>query len=150
MPTSKMSDLRKGAQPEFPAPVSVGERPWGTEDLLVLVSKKFMLKRLVIKAGSKGGLQYHRRKDECGILISGNMVIRFDNGEGGLTERNMSSGDVFHFPPGVVHQEEALTDCVIIEASTPHFNDRVRSEKEYGLLDEGGLPTTLSSEIEER
>ena len=49
-----------------------------------------------------------------------------------------------------MHQEEALTDCIIIEASTPHFNDRVRSEKDYGLIDGRGLPTTLPDEIEER
>ena len=30
----------------FPKPQSVGERPWGTEDLLALVSKKFSVKRL--------------------------------------------------------------------------------------------------------
>ena len=147
---TEVSDLKKGAQPNFPEPESVGDRPWGTEDLLVLVPQKYMLKKLFVKAGSKGGLQYHRRKDECGVLISGKMIIRYDDGEGALTERHISSGDAFHFPPGVVHQEEALTDCVIIEASTPHFNDRVRSEKDYGLRDGGGLPTTLSDEIEER
>ena len=35
-----------------------------------------------MKAGNKGGLQYHRLKDECGILLEGKMVIRFDNGNG--------------------------------------------------------------------
>ena len=30
----------------------------------------------------------------------------------------------------------------IIEASTPHFNDRVRVEKKYGLEIKDGLPTT--------
>ena len=41
----------------------------------------------------------------------------------------LSKGKIFHFPPGVIHQEKALTDVEIIEASTPHFNDRVRVEK---------------------
>ena len=147
---TKVSDLKKGMQPNFPKPTSVGDRPWGTEHLLALVPHKYMLKKLFVKAGSKGGLQYHRCKDECGVLISGKMIIRFYDGKGALSERQISSGDAFHFPPGVVHQEEALTDCIIIEASTPHFNDRVRSEKEYGLLENEGLPTTLPDEIEER
>lgn len=140
----------KGAQPLFPTPESVGARPWGTEELLVLVPGKYMLKKLTVKAGNKGGLQYHRLKDECGTLISGEMIIRFDDGKGGLTERVVKAGDSFHFPPGVVHQEEAVTDCVIIEGSTPHFNDRVRAEEEFGLDASQGLPTTSLDEIEER
>ena len=55
-----------------------------------------------------------------------------------------------HFPPGLVHQEEALEDCFIIEASTPHFNDRVRMEESYGLGLPSGLPTTEESQIEIR
>lgn len=56
----------------------------------------------------------------------------------------------FHFPPGAVHQEEAVTDCVIIEASTPHFNDRVRVEESYGQIIDGGLQSTTIDEVEER
>ena len=137
-------------QPKFPQPKSVGERPWGTEDLLVLIPGKLMLKRLFVKAGSKGGLQYHRLKDECGILLQGEMIIRFDNGEGEIKERRVTAGDAFHFPPGAVHQEEAVTDCLIIEGSTPHFNDRVRCESEYGFGTSEGLPTTNLEDIEEK
>jgi len=140
----------KGAQPHFPTPESVGVRPWGTEELLVLVPGKYMIKKLTVKAGNKGGLQYHRLKDECGTLISGEMIIRFDDGQGRLIERVVKAGDSFHFPPGVVHQEEAITDCVIIEGSTPHFNDRVRAEEEFGLGAPKGMPTTTLDEIEER
>ena len=59
----------------------------------------------------------------------------------------LKKGDVFHFPPGIPHQEEALTKCIIIEASTPHFNDRVRVEKKYGIISKGGLPTTSLQDI---
>ena len=40
----------------------LGKRDWGKEILLGMVSKKFSLKKLLIKAGNKGGLQYHRKK----------------------------------------------------------------------------------------
>lgn len=143
-----MQGLKKGEQPIFPDPESVGPRPWGQEELLVLVSGKYMLKKLTIKAGSKGGLQCHRLKDECGVVISGEMIIRYDDGSGQLTQRVVGPGDAFHFPPGVVHQEEAVTDVVIIEGSTPHFNDRIRCEPEYGIDDMEGLPTTSADEIE--
>lgn len=131
----------------FPEPKSVGDRPWGTEDLIALVSKQFSVKRLKIKAGNKGGLQYHRLKDEVAVMISGKMLIRYDLGDKVLREKIVGPGEVVHFPPGLVHQEEALTDCEIIEASSPHFNDRVRVEEEYGLGEPIGLPTTNQDEI---
>ncbi len=132
----------------FPIAQSVGERPWGSEDLIGLVSNKFSVKRLKIKAGNKGGLQYHRLKDEVAIIISGKMLIRYDLGDNMLREKVVETGSVVHFPPGLVHQEEAITDCEIIEASTPHFNDRVRVEELYGLGAPQGMPTTQLQDIE--
>lgn len=134
----------------FPVAQSVGHRPWGTEVLLALVSKQFSVKRLKIKAGNKGGLQYHRFKDEVAVMISGQMLIRYDLGDKVLREKTVNAGDVVHFPPGLVHQEEAITDCEIIEASSPHFNDRVRVEEVYGFGKPQGLPTTVADEIELR
>lgn len=138
-------------QPRFPKPESVGPREWGTEELLVLVSGKYTLKKIFLKAGSKGGLQFHRQKNECGIIISGKMIVRYDDGVGSLVEKIVGEGEVFHFEPGVVHQTEAIEDTIYIEASTPHFNDRVHVESLYGIIGEdGGLPTTTADEIEFR
>jgi mannose-6-phosphate isomerase-like protein (cupin superfamily) len=134
----------------FPEKQTVGERPWGTEDLLALVTEKFSVKILKIKAGNKGGLQFHRLKDEVAVLISGELLIRYDLGDKVIRERVVRAGEAVHFMPGLVHQEEALTDCVIIEASTPHFNDRVRVEEIYGYGAAEGLPTTQLEEIEFR
>ena len=142
-----MVELRKGEKPKFLKPEDLGERPWGKEELLVLVPNKYMLKKLTIKRGSKGGFQYHRLKDECGVLISGKLLVRFDNGSGGVDERVIHPGESFHFPPGVPHQEEALEDCIIIEGSTNHFNDRVRVDEMYGLGAPEGMPTTQLSDI---
>jgi len=133
----------------FPKAEDLGFRTWGVETLLALVPGNFSFKRLEMKAGTKGGLQYHRLKNEVQILISGKLLIRYDLGSGSLSEKIVGPGDCVHFKPGLVHQEEALTDCVLIEASTPHFNDRVRVEEKYGLNAEGGLPSTSISEIVE-
>lgn len=138
-------------KPKFPNPESVGYREWGKEDLLVLVSGKYTLKKIFLKGGFKGGLQFHRQKNECGIIISGKMIVKFDDGNGFLTQKIVSEGDIFHFEPGVVHQTEAIIDTVYIEASTPHFNDRVHVEHLYGIEGEsGGLPTTTVEQIELR
>ena len=131
----------------FPKEKKVGERIWGEERLLALIPKILSLKKLKIKKGKKGGLQYHRKKNECGSLISGKLILRYDNGKGRLIKKILKPGAIYHFPPGSVHQTEALTDCVIIEASTPHFNDRVRVEEYYGLSFNKGLQTTQENEI---
>jgi len=134
----------------FPESSSVGPRDWGEELLLVLASKKFTMKKLITKAGKKGGLQYHRQKEEANYIISGNLMLRYENENGKLEEKIVGPGEWFHFPAGCIHQEIALTDVERIEVSTPHFNDRVRVETWFGEDDSEGLPTTLESDIEER
>ena len=133
--------------PIFPKKKKIGNRDWGEEILAALIPKKISLKILRINKGKKGGLQYHRKKNECGIIIDGKLMITFDNGKGKLKKKVLKKGDAFHFPPGSIHQELAITDCTIIEASTPHFNDRVRVEKKYGIEEDIGLKTTKVSDI---
>lgn len=132
---------------KFPKITNIGKRNWGKEDLLVLIPKKISLKLLELKKGKKGGLQYHHKKDECGFIISGKLLVRYDNGKGKLLKKILKKGQSFHFPPGAVHQEEALTNVRIIEASTPYFNDRVRVEKKYNLQPEKGLPSTKKNDV---
>ena len=131
----------------FPNKRNLGHRNWGSETLLVLIPKILSLKILKMKKGSKGGLQYHHKKNECGYVISGKLRVKYDNGKGKLIEKILKKGDCFHFPPGAIHQEEALTKCEIIEASSPHFNDRVRVEKLYGLKESKGLKSTSKSQV---
>lgn len=136
---------------KFPKPESVGEREWGTEDLLVLAPRKYSMKLIRMKEGAAGGLQYHRRKDEAGWMLYGAMRVTYDDGTGKLVDRVVRPGEAFHFPCGAVHKATALTPCAYIEVSTPHFNDRVHVEGAYGIdREEGGLPSTHVSEIELR
>ena len=105
------------------------------------------LELLEIKKGKQGGLQYHRKKNECGYIASGKLMIKYDLGNKKLKSKILKKGDVFHFPPKLVHQEIALTNCKIIEVSTPHFNDRVRVEKKFKMKELKGLKTTSLKEI---
>lgn len=130
----------------FPKPKSVGKRPWGEEILISLIPKKISLKILKIKKGMQGGIQYHHKKDECGFLLSGKLKVRYDPGNGKLKEKVLNKGDSFYFPQGSIHQEIALTNCTIIEASTPFFNDRVRVDKNYGY-EIKGLPSTKKKDV---
>ncbi len=134
-------------EPIFSQPKSLGDRDWGTEELLELSSGKWSLKKLFIKKGFKGGLQFHRKKDEGGYLVQGKLKIRYIDKSKKLQELLLNSGESFRFPPECIHQEEAITDCIIIEVSTPHLHDRVRVEDQFGLEVDGGLPSTDLSEI---
>ena len=131
----------------FPKKIKIGKRNWGSEELIALISKKISLKLIKIKKGKKGGLQYHHKKEECGYILSGKLLIRYDDGFGKLKQKIIKKGDTFYFPQGAVHQEIALTDVTILEASTPYFNDRVRVEKKYGLKEPRGLPSTKKKEV---
>lgn len=131
----------------FPEAESVGPRDWGDETLLVLSSGNYTMKKLTLKAGKQGGLQYHRKKDEASYIISGKLLIRYEDKIGNLVEKEVGPGDWFHFPAGCVHQEIAITDVERIEVSTPHFNDRVRVEESFGFPKGKGLPTTAEEDI---
>jgi mannose-6-phosphate isomerase len=116
-------------------------RDWGRE-VFVAETPQYLGKVLYMRRGTKGGLQYHVEKDETFFLWSGLAIVRSDDGTGQLIEEHMHPGEAYHIPPGAPHQVEAVTDCVFFEASTPHYDDRVRCEKDYGLPEGGGLPTT--------
>tara|TARA_Y100001978_G_scaffold198491_1_gene211011 strand:+ start:1345 stop:1782 length:438 start_codon:yes stop_codon:yes gene_type:complete len=142
-----MKSSRPTAQ--FPKSSSVGERDWGKEILLVHSEGNFTMKKLLIKKGFSGGLQYHRKKDEAAYIISGILLVTYENEAGELVKKELREGNWLHFPKGSIHQETAISDVEIIEVSTPHFNDRVRVEEEFGLNpnDFQGLPTTKENEI---
>ena len=116
-------------------------RLWGTETFIA-ETDKYLGKLLHMNAGSKGGLQWHFEKDETFYLFAGTAWVRSDDGTGKLETIRMEAGESYHIPAGAAHQVEAISDCVFFEASTPHYDDRVRCEKEYGLVEEPGLPTT--------
>ena len=129
----------------IPEVEDMGARPWGKEEVLAVASNQIMMKRLFIRAGTKGGLQYHRKRVEAGYIVSGKMIVRLGL-DGEIEEKVLKSGDHFIFPTGLVHQEEAIDDTIIIECSTPWINDRVRVEKEFGLGEPEGMPTTAPGE----
>lgn len=133
--------------PVFLKPESAGPRDWGEEIVLGIAKGKYGLKLLRMNAGSGGGLQKHHRKDEMTYILEGEYEFTFDPGDGTLVTKVLGPGDCVHIPPGAVHQGLAKTYCVIIEAGTTHFNDRIRVEEAYGLPKGDGLPTTSLEDV---
>jgi mannose-6-phosphate isomerase len=106
------------------------EKPWGYE-LIWAETDRYVGKVLHVNAGHRLSLQYHQRKDETIHLWSGRLQLVVDEGEG-LTEREMAQGESYRIRPGTKHRMIALTDCDILEASTPELDDVVRLEDAYG------------------
>ena len=118
-------------------------RNWGAEYILYCSPSYFTLKVLFVLGGMRGGLQKHHFKDEVGLILSGTLRIRRGLTLDSLEEVDLGAGSLFSFPPGLIHQEYALTDSYILEISSPHLNDRVRFDTDEMNL----LPSTLPSDI---
>jgi mannose-6-phosphate isomerase-like protein (cupin superfamily) len=105
-------------------PYEIPGKSWGTE-LVVAQTDKYLGKVLLMRAGGTGALQYHVHKDETFFLYSGDALVEYALSDGELRQHVMRPGEAFHVPPGAVHRVEALTDCVLVETSSLHFDDRV-------------------------
>jgi len=113
----------------FEKPTRV-EKPWGHE-LWWARTDRYVGKLLHVKAGKQLSLQYHRRKDETIHLWSGELVLVLADGDR-LVDHPMRPGDSFHVKPGTVHRMRAVTDCDVLEVSTPEVDDVVRLQDDYG------------------
>ena len=108
------------------------EKPWGHE-VIWAHTPLYVGKVLHIKAGQALSVQYHEQKDETIHLLSGTMIYRVsDVAHGEMKEITLVAGESFRNEPGTVHQMEAVTDCDVLEASTPHLDDVVRLKDRYG------------------
>lgn len=110
--------------------VTVVLKPWGHE-VIWAQTPLYVGKVLHIKAGQALSVQYHNQKDETIHLLTGVMIYRVGEGDS-LVEVTLDAGDSFRNEPGTVHQMEAVTDCDVLEASTPHLDDVVRLSDRYG------------------
>jgi mannose-6-phosphate isomerase len=108
------------------------EKPWGYE-LIWARTDRYVGKILHIDAGHVLSLQYHERKDESIYVLSGEIVLRLEQGET-LIERRMGQGEAFHIQPKQVHQFEAVVTSDLIEASTPELDDVIRLKDRYGRV----------------
>lgn len=107
------------------------EKPWGHE-LIWAHTDRYVGKILHIKAGEALSLQYHERKDETLHVLSGRMVFWVGEADDDLREVELSEGMSFRVVPGTRHRMAAVTDCDLLEASTPELDDVVRIEDRYG------------------
>jgi len=107
------------------------EKPWGWE-LIWAESPHYVGKVLFVKAGESLSLQFHREKEESWYLQSGRAKIELGHAAGAMKEEVIAAPAFFHFVPGTVHRITAVDDTLVYEVSTPHLDDVVRLEDNYG------------------
>ncbi|HEX6598086.1 MAG TPA: cupin domain-containing protein [Gemmatimonadaceae bacterium] len=107
-------------------------KPWGHETIWAS-NELYVGKILHIKAGQALSIQYHNVKDETVYLLNGELKywVRLEGREE-LEDMRLQKGDAFRITPGTIHYMEAVTDCDVLEASTPHLDDVVRLKDRYG------------------
>src|SRR4029077_18320142 len=108
------------------------DKPWGYE-LIWALTDVYCGKVLFVKQGESLSLQFHREKDESWLIQSGRAKIELGAvGESVLKTEVVGPGAAFHYAPGTVHRITAVEDTTILEVSTPHLDDVVRLEDNYG------------------
>ncbi len=107
------------------------DKPWGREEVFA-ETRAYVGKVLSIRAGEALSLQYHERKEETLRVLSGHLEVLIGPHVDALESLRLGPGDVFHVSPRTLHRMTAVTDCALLEVSTPELDDVVRLEDRYG------------------
>lgn len=112
--------------------VTIVPKPWGHE-VIWAHTDRYVGKVLHINAGQRLSDQFHQRKDETVHLLSGELIYWVQqDGDDAMRDMHLKQGESFRITPGTIHSMEAVTDCDILEASTPDLDDVVRLRDRYG------------------
>ena len=96
---------------------------WG-EELIIENNEMYCGKLLIFKKGCKFSMHYHLIKDETWYVDKGEFLYRWIDTETAETiEQKLKVGDVVRQRVGQPHQLIALTDGVVFEVSTQHFDE---------------------------
>jgi mannose-6-phosphate isomerase len=112
------------------------DKPWGYELHWAPEGKPYLGKLLHIKAGSRLSLQIHDQKQESWFLVNGRAKVIWDNNKRELIETELQKGWGYSCLIGQRHRLCGITDCDIIEVSTPEIGTTLRLEDDYRRPDE--------------
>ncbi|HVF69944.1 MAG TPA: hypothetical protein VNA13_05260 [Xanthomonadales bacterium] len=133
-----MIDLNKIDKSKFTnAPyVKKVDKPWGYEIHWVPEGLPYMGKLLHIDAGKRLSMQIHDQKQETYWLLDGECNLILENSQGELDTVPMQKGVSYTTLLGQRHRHQAVTDCNVMEASTPEMGTTWRLEDDYKRPDE--------------
>jgi mannose-6-phosphate isomerase-like protein (cupin superfamily) len=107
------------------------EKPWGHE-LIWAQTERYVGKLLVIEAGQRLSLQYHRCKDESIFVVSGRLRLHLEDEAGRILVDELPPGGHRRIPAGRRHRFEGVERTEVIEVSTPELDDVVRLDDDFG------------------
>jgi mannose-6-phosphate isomerase len=107
------------------------DKPWGYELHWVPEGLSYMGKVLHINAGCRLSMQVHDIKQESYFLIKGRAAIIWENNRGELIETELQPMVGYRTSVGQKHRLKGITDCDIMEASTPEAGTTWRLEDDY-------------------
>jgi mannose-6-phosphate isomerase len=107
------------------------EKPWGYELHWVPEGAPYMGKTLHINEGARLSLQAHDAKQESWFIMSGRGLVIWENNKGELVETELEPGKGYTLKLGQKHRLKGITDCEIIEVSTPEQGTTWRLEDDY-------------------
>ena len=113
--------------------MTVTQKPWGTYENL-LEDEKTKVKKIVIKPGEKPSYQYHFKRNEVWVIVSGKGSLLLDDE---LSE--VEAGSVVVVPAKVKHRitNTGQEDLIFIEVQTGEYfgeDDIVRLEDAYSRV----------------
>jgi mannose-6-phosphate isomerase len=112
------------------------EKPWGYEIHWTPVDRPYVGKILHVNAGKRLSLQVHDEKLESWFLMSGRAKVIWDDEHGELVETELEPGLGYSCDIGQRHRLMGITDCDIVEVSTPEIGTTHRLEDDYARPDE--------------
>ncbi len=133
-----MFDLSKINKQSFTTTPYLREikKPWGYELHFVPGNLPYMGKILHVAAGKRMSLQVHDKKQESWILIKGEANVIWENQRGELTQTKLEEGKGYTCALLQKHRLVGITDCDIVEVSTPEIGTTFRLEDDYKRADE--------------
>ncbi len=112
------------------------DKPWGYEVHWVPEGLAYMGKILHIDAGKRLSMQIHDQKQETYWLLDGECDLIMENPNGELDTIHMQKGVSYTTSVGQRHRHQAVTDCNVMEVSTPEMGTTWRLEDDYSRPDE--------------
>ncbi len=101
----------------------VVEKQWGTEFWLCNTSN-YCWKLLQLNQDYRCSLHFHKLKTETFFVLSGHVKLELPD-----VTVTLLPGDNYNIYPGMEHRFTGITDALISEISTPHYDsDSYRSE----------------------
>lgn len=107
------------------------DKPWGYELHWVPADAPYMGKIIHINTGARLSLQLHDKKQESWLVIRGTAVVMWENAAGELIQTELQPGRGYSTRLGQRHRLIGVTDCDVVEVSTPELGTTWRLEDDY-------------------